>query len=103
MENETLNLEQLASMLHRDVREVSKMASRGHLPGQKVRGEWRFVSAEINYWIENQMHAYTEQELTALETGAGKGVLDKQPLVTALLSEQSMAVPLPATTRASVL
>src|SRR5438876_12291722 len=103
MENETMDLEQLASYLHRDVREVNKMASRGYLPGQKVGGQWRFASAEINYWIETQMHAYTEQELTALETGAGRGSLDQQPLVSAFLSESTMAVPMAAGTRASVL
>lgn len=101
MENETMDLEQLATYLQRDVREVSKMASRGYLPGQKVGGQWRFASAEINYWIETQMHAYTEPELAALETGAGMS--DRQPLVTALLSEATMAVPLVAGTRASVL
>jgi PTS system nitrogen regulatory IIA component len=103
MENETLNLEQLAAILNRDARELNKLASRGHLPGQKVGGEWRFVSAEINYWLENQIHGYDEQQLTALETGAGKGVLHDSPLVTTLLTEQTMAVPLPATTRSSVL
>lgn len=103
MEHETLNLEQLASILDRDVREVTKMASRGHLPGQKIGGQWRFVSAEINYWIEKQMHAYTEQELTALEKGAGRGKTDGEPLVTAFLSEQTMAVPMHARTRSSVL
>ena len=33
-----MDLEQLASYLHRDVREVSKMASRGYLPGHKIGG-----------------------------------------------------------------
>ena len=55
MGNEMMDLEQLASYLQRDVREVSKLASRGHLPGQKVGGQWRFASAEINHWIETQM------------------------------------------------
>ena len=47
MHNETMTLEQLATYLKRDVREVSKLASRGHLPGQKVAGQWRFSSAEM--------------------------------------------------------
>lgn len=101
MENQPMDLEQLASYLQRDVREVSKLANRGHLPGRKVGGEWRFAPAEINYWIETQMHGYTEQELTALETGPGR--CDGQPLVTALLTEDTIAVPLRAGTRASVL
>jgi PTS system nitrogen regulatory IIA component len=103
MENEVMDLDQLASYLQRDARELNKMANRGHLPGQKVGGQWRFASAEINHWLETQMHAYTEQELTALETGTAKGQLDRQPMIAALLSETVTAVPLRAGTRDSVL
>jgi nitrogen PTS system EIIA component len=103
MENEIMDLDQLASYLRRDARELNKMANRGHLPGQKVGGTWRFASAEINHWVETQMHAYTEQELTALEAGTARGQLDHQPLISALLSETIMAVPLLAGTRDSVL
>ena len=67
MSNEMMSLEQLATYLQRDLREVSKLANRGYLPGQKVGGQWRFARAEINHWIETQLHAYTEQELTTLE------------------------------------
>jgi PTS system nitrogen regulatory IIA component len=102
MGSEMMDLQQLASYLQRDLREVSKMASRGYLPGQKVSGQWRFARAEINHWLETQMHAYTEQELTALET-AGDRNADQEPLISALLSEATIAVPLPASTRASVL
>jgi nitrogen PTS system EIIA component len=103
MENEIMDLDQLASYLRRDARELNKMANRGHLPGQKVGGTWRFASAEINHWVETQMHSYTEQELTALEAGTARGQLDHQPLIAALLSETIMAVPLLAGTRDSVL
>lgn len=104
MDRETMDLEQLAAYLQRDVREVSKLASRGYLPGQKVGGEWRFASAEINYWISTQMHAYTEAELSRLEVGAGKNrQLDRQPLVAALLTESTMSIELAASTKASVL
>lgn len=103
MESETLNLEQLASILHRDAREVSKMASRGHLPGKKVGGEWRFASAEINYWISTQMPSFSAGELTDLEHGAGRGMSGMEPLVTAFLSDRTMAVPLAASTGSSVL
>src|SRR5437016_448204 len=68
---ETMTLEEVASYLQRDVREVTKLANRGYLPGQKVAGQWRFQKVEINHWIESQMHAYTEQELSALERNQG--------------------------------
>jgi PTS system nitrogen regulatory IIA component len=96
-----MDMEQLAAYLQRDVREVGKLASRGHLPGHKVGGEWRFARAEINQWIETQLPAYTEKQLANLESAAGQG--DAEPLLAGLLSEASIAVPLAATTRASVL
>jgi PTS system nitrogen regulatory IIA component len=100
MTNEMMDMEQLAAYLQRDIREVGKLASRGHLPGHKVGGQWRFARAEINHWIETQLPAYTEKQLADLES-AGDG--DGEPLLANLLSEASVAVPLPATTRASVL
>lgn len=103
MENEVMDLKQLAAYLRRDAREVSKLASRGHLPGKKVGGEWRFAPAEINYWIETQMHAFTEQELADLERGSNAVAVHDEMLVSSLLSEGTCAVPLPASTKASVL
>jgi PTS system nitrogen regulatory IIA component len=102
MGNDMMDLEQLAAYLQRDLREVSKLANRGYLPGHKVGGQWRFARAEINHWIETQLPAFTEQQLTALETMDGPGP-DQEPFVSALLSEASVAVPLAAATRASVL
>src|SRR5215470_10437483 len=102
MSGETMDMEQLAAYLQRDVREVGKLASRGRLPGHKVGGEWRFARAEINHWIETQLPDYSEKELAELERGndrsAGTGAFLGE-----LLAESSVAVPLPATTKASVL
>ena len=103
METETLNLEQLANILQCDVREVTKMANRGHLPGQKVAGQWRFASAEINHWISNRMPSYTHEELSNLETGVGKDQAHKELLVTTYLTERTVSQLLPASTKASVL
>src|SRR6266567_2563702 len=102
MDNENMDLQQLAVYLHRDLREVSKLANRGYLPGHKVGGEWRFARAEINHWIETQMHAYTEEELSALEAG-GRRNPEPELIVGNLLPQPCIAVPLPASTRTSVL
>jgi PTS system nitrogen regulatory IIA component len=102
MSNEMMDVDQLALYLQRDAREVHKLANRGYLPGHKVSGQWRFHQAEINHWIENQMHAYTEQELARLETVPGR-VVESPLLVSAMLSEATMAVPLVAGTKSSVL
>src|SRR5947209_16959390 len=95
-----MDMEQLAAYLQRDVREVGKLASRGHLPGHKVSGQWRFARAEINHWIETQLPAYTEKQLTDLELAQKGGA---EPLVTGLLARDCVAVPLAASTKASVL
>src|SRR5437660_9070120 len=102
MGSDMMDLEQLASYLRRDVREVSKLASRGHLPGHKVSGQWRFARAEINHWLETQMPAYSEQQLTALEN-RGPSEVEGEPVVSSLLSEATMAIPFVASTKASVL
>jgi PTS system nitrogen regulatory IIA component len=102
MENEMMDLDQVATYLRRDKREVTKLADRGHLPGRKVGGEWRFARAEINHWIETQLPDYTEQQLRVLEAHDSRAE-GGEPLITGLLSEASMAVPLAASTRSSVL
>lgn len=102
MGNEMMGLQELATYLQRDAREVSKWASRGYLPGQKVSGEWRFHRAEINQWLETQLPGYNEQELAALEKGSLQRS-DEEPLLSVLLSEATTAVPLQASTRKSVL
>ncbi|HJT78674.1 MAG TPA: PTS sugar transporter subunit IIA, partial [Gemmataceae bacterium] len=102
MGNDMMDLPQLASYLQRDLREVSKMVSRGHVPGHRVGGEWRFARAEINHWLETQLPGYSEQQLTALETH-GHRETEQEGLVSELLPQACMAVPLSATTRSSVL
>jgi PTS system nitrogen regulatory IIA component len=99
---EQMDLDQLAAYLRRDVREVAKMVSRGHVPGRKVGGEWRFAKAEINQWLETQLPNYSDQQLTTLEK-TGDRSLDQGPLIATLLSEATIAVPLAASTKASVL
>ncbi len=102
MGNDVMGLEELAVYLQRDLREVTRMASRGHLPGRKVAGEWRFARVEINHWIETQLPEYDERQLTALETGGGHNP-EQELLVSALICEACVSVPLPAATRGSVL
>jgi nitrogen PTS system EIIA component len=102
MGSDMMDLEQLASYLQRDLREVTKLASRGHLPGHKVGGQWRFARAEINHWLETQLSDLNEHQLTAIERGSAHNY-DQELLVSALLSEATMAVPLAASTRNSVL
>jgi PTS system nitrogen regulatory IIA component len=102
MGEETMDLAQLAGYLRRDLREVTKLANRGYLPGHKVSGQWRFAKAEINHWLETKMPGYTEEELSDFDRGISHGD-EQEPLVSVLLTEAATAVPLPAATRKSVL
>jgi PTS system nitrogen regulatory IIA component len=102
MGNETMDLEQVAEYLQRDIREVTKLADRGRLPGRKVAGEWRFALAEINHWIETQIPGYSEEQLSAIERHVSRAE-EESPLISVMLSEATTAVPFAATTRTSVL
>jgi len=96
-----MDIGQLAAYLKRDAREVGRLADRGQLPGRKVAGQWKFARAEINHWLESRLHEYSEQELADLESAhVGEAV---EPLLTTLMTEANVAVPLPAATRSSVL
>jgi PTS system nitrogen regulatory IIA component len=94
-----MDIEQLAAYLSRDVREVGRLVSRGAIPGRRVGGEWRFARAEINHWIETRLHECTPEELAAIEGSSDEDV----PLLSSLLRESTIAIPLAASTRASVL
>jgi PTS system nitrogen regulatory IIA component len=102
MPGEQMDMEELAAYLHRDKRDLMRLASRGYLPGRKVSGEWRFSRAEINHWLETQLPEYSEEQLSALESRKSPGQ-SAGLLITSMLSEHSVEVPLSATTRASVL
>jgi PTS system nitrogen regulatory IIA component len=98
-----MDIQQLAAYLQRDARDLHKLANRGHLPGRKVAGEWRFVRAEINHWIETQLPGYDEEQLTALESSGAAPAKPGEVVIATLLSEACLAVPLTARTKNSVL
>lgn len=99
MGNETLDLAQLASLLQRDQRELSKLADRGQLPGRKVGGDWRFARADIRHWLETEMPGFDDEQLKRLEEANPD---PDEPLLTNLLAPDSVEVPLQARTQSSV-
>ena len=96
-----MDLDQLASYLNRDSRDLDKLAKRGHLPAQKVAGEWRFARAEINLWIEAQLPNLTAEELCSLERGYRTE--SELPILGRLLGESTIGWPSAAKTKASIL
>ena len=101
MNAETMDLEQLARYLRRDVREVSKLANRGRLPGRKVAGQWRFSRTEITHWLETQLPDYSEEELENLEGQPHNE--EPELLICGMMRKACTAVPLQASTKSSVL
>src|SRR5262249_60870429 len=87
----------------REGREVPKLANRGQLPGRKVGGEWRSARTEINHWLEQQLPGYDDRQLTALESSGSAPAPEGEPVLSIMLSEACMAVPLRASTKASAL
>jgi PTS system nitrogen regulatory IIA component len=99
MGNDTMGLAELATLLCRDQRELSKLASRGQLPGRKVGGHWRFANAEIQQWLESEMRGFDEEQLKNIEDAHPE---PSEPLLTQLLAPDCVEVPLQARTPASV-
>jgi excisionase family DNA binding protein len=46
-----LTLDELADYLKLPAATLEQQADRGHLPGRKIAGEWRFLQAAIDDWL----------------------------------------------------
>jgi PTS system nitrogen regulatory IIA component len=100
MGNDVMDLEQLASFLGRDARELGKLANRGYLPGRKVGGEWRFAAAEIQSWVESEMAGWTEQELRGIDRISAAGFT---PIIASLNPVESIDLKFAARTKKSAI
>lgn len=103
MPAESFTLEELATNLGRDRRELERLVSRGRLPGRKVSGNWTFHASDIAHWLESEMRSYSDSQLAAVEKSQRSVELDAARPVSALLPIEHVAVPLEARTRRSVL
>lgn len=56
-----LTVRDVAGLLNVDSKTVYRLAQRGELPGFKVAGSWRFMSDDIDGWIEAQKTAPRDQ------------------------------------------
>jgi PTS system nitrogen regulatory IIA component len=103
--NDTMSLAQLAVYLRRDARDVERLAARNKIPGRKACGKWCFHRREIDQWLDHSLSRLSSQELADIEAGVGGGSVlgGAEPLLTRLLPEKLVAVPLLARTRASTL
>lgn len=106
MANEDFDIDRLAAYLHLMPTEVLKLAERGKLPGRRVGGAWRFSAAEIHHWMEDKIGLSDEEELVSVEGALdrhGRHSEDESISIASLLHPESIAVPMLAKTRSSVI
>jgi len=104
MADDDFGIESLAAYLHIGPAQVLKLAERGHLPGRKVGGQWRFAPAEVHHWLEERIGLSTDQELERMETVLSRSDGEEPPIsIAEMLPLEAIAVPLPARTRGSVI
>lgn len=96
-----MSLEELARHIGMDAREVRRLAERGTLPGQMVAGAWRFNSAQMLDWLQQELHTLDEQHIRNLERAMSD--VPDEAVFDALLGPQAVDMNLPARSRASVL
>ena len=103
MSRDYYTIEELTRQLGRDKRAVEKQVSRGHIPGRRVAGEWRFNKTEITDWLEREIPGFSEPDLAVLERSQqSNDVCEKSP-ISSLLHPDLVQVPLKGGTKPSVL
>ena len=106
MSENDFNLASLADFLHLIPHQVDRMANRGQIPGRRIAGQWRFSQAEIHHWLEDRIGASDENQLKEVEVvlSRGEDTGCEPPLaLSQLLATESIAIPLLARTRNSVI
>jgi PTS system nitrogen regulatory IIA component len=100
------DLETLARYLHLTPQQVIKLAERGHLPGRKIGGEWKFARPDIHQWFENRIGLSDEEELVLVESVLQRSAPlenEREIRISELLPVEAIAVPLYARTRSAVI
>jgi PTS system nitrogen regulatory IIA component len=103
--HEDFDVDSLAAYLHLTPAQIARLADRGKLPGRKIGGQWRFSQAEIHHWLEERIGVSDESELLEVEDVLERAESGAEPEValTELLTPETIAVPLAARTRRSVI
>lgn len=97
MPRTVLKMADVASALGLDLRAVERLVEAGDLPGRKVKGYWSFRSAEVAEWAGRNLGAFPVGELKRRPTPGA------DLLVHLAMQSTTVAVPLTASTRWSVL
>ncbi len=97
MPRTVIKLAEVASALGLDWRTVERLAEAGDLPGRKVKGIWKFRTAEVAEWAGRHLGTFPAGELKR------RAIPGADLLVGLALQPKTVAVHLTASTRWSVL
>lgn len=103
MSHEVFSLDELARHLGRDRRDIEKLANRGRLPGRKVGSNWVFHQTEVTRWLEQEMKEYSNSELRGVERAQKSDEFCHLLPVSALLTMDTVQIPLEARNKRAVL
>lgn len=99
MSQEDFDVASLAVYLHITPQQVERLATRGKVPGRKVKGKWVFPFAEIHHWMEDRMGLLEDDELHRFEKSLNQSNEDL-PL-SQMLAVESIGIPMKAKTKRS--
>ncbi|MCP4450958.1 MAG: PTS transporter subunit EIIA [Planctomycetes bacterium] len=104
MSHKNMHINELASMLGTEYHVLARMARRGDIPCQTIRGEFRFNAHRICSWLRQIIPTMAHSELIRIDTGMSqyRGTSVMPPMVAPLLSEMSVMTNLDARTQSSI-
>ncbi len=100
---EELDIPQLAEYLHVTPDQITKMVTRGNLPGRKIGGDWRFNEAEIHHWLEERIGLSDPDELDRVRRVLHRRADAPPQTLSEICTIETIANPLSARTRGSVI
>jgi PTS system nitrogen regulatory IIA component len=103
--DDDFDISSLAAYMHMLPAQITKLADRGKIPARRVGGQWRFSRAEIHHWLEERIGVSDTEELAKMESTLERTDPSEatEIQIAQLLPLETIAVPLDARTRGSVI
>lgn len=101
MPGEQMDEKRVAEYLNMDVRDVTKLASRGKIPCRKTPRGYVFRRTEVDHWVEQRMHELGPQRMEDIEKSvtAHHGIEPESVRMCDMIPPGGIEVPLSARTR----
>jgi PTS system nitrogen regulatory IIA component len=101
----SMTIQEVVKLLGSDVRRVERLARRGEIPCQKIRGQFRFNRAEITEWLQRTMGGMSRDNLAEVDAGitTHRQTEQDETIVTPLLRPEAVSTNLGSRTKNSTL